>query len=74
MGILAVVLAVAALIVGLAMLGLLLMLLGIHTEERRMSLTGTPPTRAGAMSRHVLGVYVRRPRADSRCRHQDVRR
>lgn len=37
----------------------LFLLVGIHTEERRMSLTGTTRTRTTASTRRLLGVTVR---------------
>ncbi|MFG2085429.1 hypothetical protein [Spirillospora sp. NPDC048824] len=37
----------------------LLLLIGIHAEERRMSLTGTPKSRMTASTRRFLGVTVR---------------
>ena len=59
MGIAVVIVAVAAL-TGLGVLALLvLVLVSIHDEDRRMSLTGTPRTRSGAVTRRLLGVGVR---------------
>ena len=64
--------ALAAFLIGLSVLALLVVLLAsIRTEERCMSLTSAPLTRAGAASRRMLGVYVRHPRPGSRCRYQD---
>lgn len=37
----------------------LFLLVGIHAEERRMSLTGTPKSRTTASTRRFLGVTVR---------------
>ena len=75
MTLLIVILTAAVLLIGLSVLGLLLLLLaGIHGEERRMSLISAPPTHVGALSRRMLGVYVRRPRKAPRCQYQDTRR
>jgi hypothetical protein len=55
-------LAVVALLIALGVLALLvLVLVGIHDEERHMSLTGAPRTRIGAITRHLTGVGVRTP-------------
>ena len=63
--------AVVALLIALVVLGLLvLVLVGIHNEERHMSLTSAPRTRIGAMTRHLTGVGVRTPEADH-CKDQD---
>jgi hypothetical protein len=52
--------AIAAFLLGLAVLVLLvLVLIGIHHEERHMSLTSTPRTRIEAVTRRLLGVGVR---------------
>ena len=57
--------AVVALLIALGVLALLvLVLVGIHAEERHMSLTSAPRTRIGAMTRHLTGVGVRTPEAD----------
>lgn len=37
----------------------LFLLVGIHTEERRMSLTGTPHSRTTSSTRRFLGLTVR---------------
>ena len=64
-------LAVVALLIALGVLALLvLVLVGIHGEERHMSLTGAPRTRIGAITRHLTGVGVRTPGADP-CKDQD---
>ena len=56
--------AIVALLIALGVLVLLiLVLVGIHHEERHMSLTGAPRTRLGAMTRHLTGVGVRTPQA-----------
>jgi hypothetical protein len=60
----AVALAIAALAIALGVLALLVLVLaGIRAEERHMSLTSAPPTRLGAMTRHLTGVGVRTPEA-----------
>jgi hypothetical protein len=57
-----VILAIVALVTGLGVVALLvLVLVGIHDEERHMSLTSAPRTRIGAMTRHLTGVGVRTP-------------
>ena len=57
-------LAVVALLIALGVLALLvLVLVGIHAEERHMSLTSAPRTRIGAITRHLTGVGVRTPAA-----------
>jgi hypothetical protein len=57
-------LAVVALLIALGVLALLvLVLVGIRSEERHMSLTGAPRTRIGAITRHLTGVGVRSPGA-----------
>jgi hypothetical protein len=56
------ILAVVALLVGLGVLALLvLVLIGIHDEERHTSLTSTPRSRIGAATRRLTGVGVRVP-------------
>ena len=58
------ILAVVVLLIALVVLVLLvLVLVGIRAEERHMSLTGTPRTRIGAITRHLTGVGVRTPGA-----------
>ena len=58
------ILAIVALVIGLGVLALLvLVLVGIHDEERHMSLTSAPRTRIGAITRHLIGVGVRTPEA-----------
>jgi hypothetical protein len=57
-------LAIVALLIGLGVLALLvLVLVGIHDEERHMSLTSAPRTRIGAVTRRLTGVGVRIPGA-----------
>jgi len=57
-------LAIVALLIALIVLGLLvLVLVGIHNEERHMSLTSAPRTRIGAVTRRLTGVGVRTPEA-----------
>ncbi len=56
--------AIVALLIGLGVLALLvLVLVGIHDEERHMSLTSVPRTRIGAITRRLVGVGVRTPEA-----------
>ena len=58
-------LAIVALLIGLGVLALLVLVLaGIHDEERHMSLTSAPRTRIGSITRHLTGVGVRTPEAD----------
>ena len=58
-------LAIVALLIGLGVLALLVLVLaGIHDEERHMSLTSAPRTRIGAVTRRLTGVGVRTPQAD----------
>jgi hypothetical protein len=53
-----------ALLIALGVLALLvLVLVGIHDEERHRSLTRAPRTRIGAITRHLTGVGVRTPEA-----------
>jgi len=57
-------LAIVALLIGLGVLALLvLVLVGIHDEERHMSLTSAPRTRIGAVTRRLTGVGIRTPEA-----------
>ena len=52
----------AVILTGLSVLAVLvLVLVGIHDEERHMSLTGAPRTRIEAITRRLLGVGVRVP-------------
>ena len=58
----AVALAIVAFLITLGVLVLLVLVLaGIHDEERHMSLTSAPRTRVGAVTRHLTGVGVRTP-------------
>ena len=58
--------AIVALLIGLCVIALLvLVLVGIRDEERHMSLTSTPRTRSGAVTRRLLGVGVRTPEAET---------
>ncbi len=60
----AITVAIVALLIGLGVLALLvLVLVGIHDEERHMSLTSAPRTRIGAITRHLVGLGVRTPEA-----------
>jgi len=55
-------LTIVALLIALGVLALLVLVrVGIHDEERHMSLTGAPRTRIGAITRHLTGVGVRTP-------------
>jgi hypothetical protein len=61
---LAMTLAIVALAIAVGVVALLLLVLvGIRAEERHMSLTSAPPTRLGAITRHLTGVGVRTPEA-----------
>jgi hypothetical protein len=72
--IVAMILAAVVLLTALGVLALLVLLaVGIHTEERQMTLTRTPRTRAGRLSRRLNGVGVRQPNNTSRCRYDDTR-
>jgi hypothetical protein len=52
----------AVILTGLGVLAVLvLVLVGIHDEDRHMSLTGTPRTRIEAITRRLLGVGIRVP-------------
>lgn len=56
------ILIVAVVLTGLGVLAVLvLVLVGIHDEDRHMSLTGAPRTRIEAITRRLLGVGVRTP-------------
>ncbi len=56
----AVVIAAVVALTGLGVLALLvLVLVSVHGEDRRMSLTGTPRTRTEAVTRRLLGVGIR---------------
>ncbi len=75
MNTLVMVLAATALVIGLGVLLVLAVLLvGIHAEERHMSLTSTPRTRAGSLARRLTGASVRRSQGISHCRYQQTRR
>jgi len=61
--------------IGLGVLALLvLVLVGIRTEERHMSLTSMPRTRTGSLARRLTGTSVRRPQRIPRCHYQETRR
>ncbi|MEV0660812.1 hypothetical protein ACIBI3_11400 [Actinomadura luteofluorescens] len=49
----------AVFLTGAALGVFLFLLVGIHIEEHRMSLTGTPGSRTTASTRRFLGVTVR---------------
>ena len=62
----AVALAIVAFLITLGVLVLLVLVLaGIHDEERHMSLTSAPRTRIGAVTRRLTGVGVRTPKPTS---------
>ena len=50
----------AGFIAGAVLTAFLMMLIGIKSEERRMTLRSGTPTRTGHATRLFLGVYVRR--------------
>jgi len=61
--------------VGAGMLALLVLLLvGIRTEERHMSLTTGPRTCAASLARRLTGASVRRPHQTPHCRYEDTKR
>jgi hypothetical protein len=61
--------------IGAGVLALLvLVLVGIRTEERHMSLTSGPRTRAASLARRMTGASVRRPQQAPHCRYDDTRR
>ena len=69
MSILLITLLAAVLATGAGVLALLILLLvGIRTEERHMSLTSGPRTCAGSLARHLTGVGVRRTHQAPHCR------
>ena len=74
MSILLMTLLAAVFLTGAGMLALILLLVGIRTEERHMSLTSGPRTCAGSLARHLTGVGVRRARQAPHCRCEDTRR
>ena len=75
MSILLMTLLAAVLVTGAGVLALLILLLvGIRTEERHMSLTSGPRICAGSLARHLTGVGVRRAHQAPRCRCEDTRR
>ena len=75
MSILLITLLAAVFATGAGVLALLIVLLvGIRTEERHMSLTSGPRTCAGSLARRLTGVGVRRAHQAPRCRYEDTRR
>lgn len=61
--------------VGTGMLALLVLLLvGIRTEERHMSLTTGPRTCAASLARRLTGTSVRRPHQTPHCHYEDTKR
>jgi hypothetical protein len=64
----------AVVVIGAGVLALLVLLLvGIRTEERHMSLTSGPRTCAGSLARRLTGASVRRPHQTPHCRYEDTR-
>jgi hypothetical protein len=62
MDIVAMIATAVALITGLGVLTVLaLLLVGIRHEERHVSLTRAPRTRASNLSRRLTGAHIRRP-------------
>ncbi len=75
MSILLITLLAAVFATGAGVLALLIVLLvGIRTEERHMSLTSGPRTCAGSLARHLTGVGVRQARQAPHCRRENTRR
>jgi hypothetical protein len=75
MPVLLITLLAAVLVTGAGMLTLLVLLLvGIRTEERHMSLTSPPRTCAASLARRLTGASVRRPQQAPHCRYEDTRR
>ena len=75
MSILLITLLAAVSVAGAGVLALLVLLLvGIRTEERHMSLTSGPRTCAGSLARRLTGASVRRPHQTPHCRYEDTRR
>ena len=56
-----------------ALVVLALVIVGIHGDERRMSLSDTPHTCAGLLARRVLGAHASPPRT-GRCSRGRTRR
>ncbi|MER5650698.1 hypothetical protein [Streptosporangium sp. NPDC002524] len=51
---------IIGLVLGAAVLvGYVLVMVGMRQEDRRMSLSGVPPTRAAGLARRVTGCHVR---------------
>ena len=74
MPILLITLLTAVAIVGAGVFALLVLLLvGIRTEERHMSLTSGPRTCATSLARRLTGASVRRPQQTPHCRYEDTR-
>ncbi len=75
MSILLITLLAAVFVAGSGVLALLVLLLvGIRTEERHMSLTSGPRTCVASLARRLTGASVRRPQQAPRCRYEDTRR
>lgn len=64
------ILILAVLLSGCALGVFITLLAGIRSEERHMSLSAQPGTRAGLATRRVLSVYVRHDIAE----YEDARR
>jgi hypothetical protein len=61
--------------IGAGVLALLvLLLIGIRTEERHMSLTSEPRTCAGSLARRLTGTSVRRSQQAPHCHYDDTRK
>jgi hypothetical protein len=68
MSILLTTLLAVVLVAGAGVLALLVLLVvGIRTEERHMSLTNRPRTCVGSLTRHLTGVGVRRAHQAPHC-------
>lgn len=75
MSILLITLLAAVCVTGAGVLALLILLLvGIRTEERHMSLTSGPRTCVASLARRLTGASVRRPPQAPHCRYEDTRR
>ena len=75
MPILLITLLAAVFVSGAGVLALLVLLLvGIRTEERHMSLTSGPRTCVASLARRLTGASVRRSQQTPHCRHEDIRR